>query len=90
MELCGLGGRRERQGIEVHGIGSAPVKCGMRSAGVEEVDIASEAAARLADGVVDAQVNSSYLIDRHSRSTKTLCVRCERPPVSVVVALIPL
>ena len=42
MELCGSGRRRERHGIEVHGIGCAPVKCCMRTSGVEEVDVASE------------------------------------------------
>ena len=46
MELCGLGSRRERHGIEVHGIGRAPVKFGMRASGIEEVDVASETDAR--------------------------------------------
>lgn len=67
MELCGLGSRRERHGIEVHGIGRVPVRGGMRTAGIEEVDVASEAAACLSDGVIGVQVNL-FVFDRAPQS----------------------
>ena len=66
MEICGLGSRRERRGVEVHGIGRAPVKSGMRASGVEEVDVANEAVACLADGVIGVQIHF-FVLDRAPR-----------------------
>lgn len=66
MDLCGLGKRCKRHGIQVGCIGRAPVKCDMRASGIEEVEVASKAAARLADGVIVVQVHL-FIVDRASQ-----------------------
>ena len=52
-----LGSRRERPRVEVHGIGRAPVKGSMRTSGVEEGDVASDAGSSLGDGFIGMQVD---------------------------------
>lgn len=62
--------------LKVHGIGHAPVKSGMRTWGIEKVDVAGEGAAHLADGVIGVRIDL-FAFDRAPQpfgKTKTLSI----------------